>query len=297
MTTLLEINHECFPKTESHSSEKKKKVKKRKKPTLDSIVVDIKPVSVLELGISYFKGDGIEQNNKLAKKCFTIAILRDTSSINSAYYFLALTYLSGDKLTQDVDIAIRCFAICVDNKKDPKAAFNIGSIYYNGMDLPVNYELAMAWYKHSAEYKYALAEYCVAVMYDMGQGVNINYPEAIKWFQRSAAQNHEQSQYILGNAYRETIVHKINKGTTYTLFSETTEINSCQYIVGYTYAKQFGFTSEQNMTLAQIWYSLSLLKDDETIIAYLENYTKIVPDMHFLPNKLWSYGMVSSHDV
>ena len=62
----------------------------------------------------------------------------------------------------------------------PKAHYNLGVMYYNGMDCPQDYKEAVKWYTKAAEQGNAKAHYNFGVMYENGQGVPEDDKEVVK---------------------------------------------------------------------------------------------------------------------
>jgi uncharacterized protein len=84
---------------------------------------------------------------------------------------------------------------------DPRAQFNLGTMYDNGEGVPQNYAEAVKWYGKAAEQGRPNAQNNLALMYLEGQGVARNYDEAVKWFRKAAEQGYSEAQYNLGAAY------------------------------------------------------------------------------------------------
>ena len=83
------------------------------------------------------------------------------------------------------------------------AAAFVGSIFYWGNGVPVDYPRAMAAYKVGAEGGDALCQYQGGTMYFFGQGVDVDYKQAQAWFEKAAAQDQPTAVGQLGAMYYE----------------------------------------------------------------------------------------------
>lgn len=111
-----------------------------------------------DLGLRYIKGEGVEKNDTLAVKWFTMAAE------------------SGLMYAQS------CLANC----------------YYEGLGgLEVDYPKAVEWYRKSAEQGLDYAQYRLGRCYGNGVGVEKNEEEAFKWLRMAARQDYEEAQELL----------------------------------------------------------------------------------------------------
>jgi len=86
-------------------------------------------------------------------------------------------------------------------KGDPKAQFNLASMYYYGKGLPQDYAQAAGWYRKSAEQGDALAEFSLGLMYYNGTGLPQDYNEAASWYRKAGEQGETKSQVSLASMY------------------------------------------------------------------------------------------------
>ena len=66
---------------------------------------------------------------------------------------------------------------------------------------PIDYQLAMQWYKKAADQKSEPAESSIGYLYENGLGVAQDYSQAALWYQVSAATGFARAQFHLGNLY------------------------------------------------------------------------------------------------
>jgi hypothetical protein len=66
---------------------------------------------------------------------------------------------------------------------------------------PIDYQLAMKWYRKAADQNDQNAENNIAYLYENGLGVLQDYGQAASWYQKAAANGYARSQFHLGNLY------------------------------------------------------------------------------------------------
>lgn len=115
-----------------------------------------------ELGVKYYKGDGILQNHKEAYEWLMKAANQDNAE---AIYYIGMIYLWG-KAGQ--------------KRSNPKA---------------------LRWFLKSAEMGYHVAQYQVGALYESGRGKRANMVEAGNWYLKAANNGNADAQYIMGNLF------------------------------------------------------------------------------------------------
>ena len=66
---------------------------------------------------------------------------------------------------------------------------------------PIDYQLAMKWYRKAADQNDQNAANNIAYLYENGLGVLQDYGQAASWYQKAAANGYARSQFHLGNLY------------------------------------------------------------------------------------------------
>jgi TPR repeat protein len=86
---------------------------------------------------------------------------------------------------------------------DPLAQYYLGSCYYIGINVERNLDQAISWFRKSASYKYAQAEYLMGVYYQYGFGTDdhCNNEEAFFWYRRAAHGGNCKAMCHLGLHY------------------------------------------------------------------------------------------------
>jgi uncharacterized protein len=84
---------------------------------------------------------------------------------------------------------------------DPKAQFELGRAYQDGTGVQQNDELAVDWYRKSAEHDYSQAENSLGVMYARGIGVTRDKTEAFRWYKKAARQGLPEACFNVAISY------------------------------------------------------------------------------------------------
>jgi TPR repeat protein len=83
--------------------------------------------------------------------------------------------------------------------RDPVGESQLGWMY--GHVDPVDYQLAMKWYRLAAEQHQEMAQNNIGFLYENGLGVKQDYVEAARWYQMAAVVGYARAQFHLGNLY------------------------------------------------------------------------------------------------
>lgn len=86
---------------------------------------------------------------------------------------------------------------------DLDAQTELGLRYYQGRDVPKDYEAAARWNQMAAEGGDPRAQSNLGILYMQGHGVRQDEAEAVRWFRASADQGHPQAQFNLGVLYEQ----------------------------------------------------------------------------------------------
>jgi TPR repeat protein len=84
---------------------------------------------------------------------------------------------------------------------DAAAQTVMGTMYYEGRGVPVNYTGALKWFLKAAEQGYGKAQFQLGVMYANGEGVPKNDAQAFNWYSKAAEQGNADAQNNLGVMY------------------------------------------------------------------------------------------------
>ena len=100
-----------------------------------------KTTSQYELGLMYYKGQGLEQNYKEAFKWFRVSAQK---GLPDAQYYLGLMYYEGKAVARNYSNALYLF-LAAAKQGNTEAQFILGDMYISGQGVQRNYIKAYAW--------------------------------------------------------------------------------------------------------------------------------------------------------
>ena len=209
--------------------------------------------SLVEQGMQYYEGTGVEKSFGRTFYYFYIAALRgDKNAQNN----LGDMYYNGDGVPQDYEEALKWYKKSA-GQNNAAAQYNLGVMYHNGLGVPQDYEEAEKWYRKSAEQDYEDAQYNLGVMYQNGLGVPQNDEEALKWYKKSAEQNNAEAQYNLGLMYQNGLGAPQNDEEALKWYKKSAGQNNAdaQYNLGVMYHSGLGVPQDYEEAIK--WYRKS----------------------------------------
>jgi TPR repeat protein len=81
------------------------------------------------------------------------------------------------------------------------AAYNLGTLYYNGQGFPQDYATARHWFEVAAERNDPYAQFQLGMMAGDGKGMDVSIPQEMSWYLKAAAQGLPAAQYNLAVMY------------------------------------------------------------------------------------------------
>ena len=84
---------------------------------------------------------------------------------------------------------------------DPRAQYNLGTMYLNGQGVPQDDFEAVNWFRKAADQGFAQAQVSLGKMYIDGKGVVQDNSEAVNWYHKAAEQGYADAQHRLGVSY------------------------------------------------------------------------------------------------
>ena len=81
------------------------------------------------------------------------------------------------------------------------AAYNLGTLYYNGQGFPQDYAKALQWFEESAKRNDPYAEFQLGMMYGDGKGVDVDTALELHWYTKAAQQGLPAAEYNLAVMY------------------------------------------------------------------------------------------------
>jgi TPR repeat protein len=113
---------------------------------------------------------------------------------------LGVRYFRGDGVAQDDAAAARWLLLAAE-QGDPDAQNKIGFLRAQGRGVPKDDAKAALWYQRSAEQGDAKGQFNIGLACDEGRGVPEDPEQASEWWLRAAAQGHTNAQLKLAVAY------------------------------------------------------------------------------------------------
>ena len=83
----------------------------------------------------------------------------------------------------------------------PTAAFNLGTLYYNGQGFPQDYAAARHWFELSAKRNDPYAQFYLGLLYGNGKGVDADPAMEMAWYSKAAHQGLAAAQFNLAVMY------------------------------------------------------------------------------------------------
>ena len=81
------------------------------------------------------------------------------------------------------------------------AAYNLGTLYFNGQGFKQDYTTARKWFELAAKRDNAYAEFQLGLMYYTGQGAEKDPAKELFWYQKAASHGLPAAQYNLAVMY------------------------------------------------------------------------------------------------
>jgi len=170
--------------------------------------------AIVTLAELYLKGEGIKKDIPRALEWFERATEAGGSLAEEVMKRLGHMYAYGEELPKDIKAAVKWFRKAGDagsdwarsvsenlemaDKGDAVAMYNLGCRYHQ---MKSGYELALYWYKRSAEKGHAGAMHKLGVMHYEGQGVGQDAVMALWWFKRAVNLGNKDAMHSLGDMY------------------------------------------------------------------------------------------------
>ena len=141
-----------------------------------------------KLGVSYYKGDGVEKNYVEAVKWFRKAAEQGDIV---AQYNLGLCCYEGDGMERTYAEAAKWWRKAAEQGY-ANAQTRLGVLIYDKLDM--DYSEAVHWLRKAAEQNDAEAQFYLGECYYYGTGVEQDVEEAMKWYQKAAEQDYYKAK-------------------------------------------------------------------------------------------------------
>ena len=205
------------------------------------------------LGLMYFKGDGVKQNLSKAAKWYRLAAMQGN---NKAQFKLANMYYRGEGVPINHKRAARWY-LYSSREGNIDAQFSLASMLEKGEGVSPSYERALRWYKRAANQGHTNAQYRLGLLHEKSIQSNKGFNRALQWFLKSAKQGHVEAQYKVGEAYYRGVKYKKDKQKAFKWYSLAANkgLHKAQFQLGVWYEN--GDEADKDLDKAAKWYLLS----------------------------------------
>jgi TPR repeat protein len=114
----------------------------------------------------------------------------------SAQFDLGLMYYKGQGVEQDYSQAMKWFKLAAEHGI-PEAQFNLGIMYSDEKASWHNFTEAMKWFQKAARQDYTKAQYNIGVMYILGEGVPPDSIKAYAWLSLAYGNGEQKAKNVL----------------------------------------------------------------------------------------------------
>ena len=126
-----------------------------------------------------------------------------------AQYLIGVLYERGDGVTQDPELAVSWYRRSAE-QNHPAGMHALAWMASKGIGTTRNLEEALRLYRQAADKNFAPSQNNLGVAYNRGEGNAQDYEEAFRWFQRAANNSSAIGQLNLGRAYETGSGTEIN---------------------------------------------------------------------------------------
>lgn len=168
---------------------------------------------------------------------------------------MGVWYKGGVQCEQNYQIAVEWFRKSAE-QGFAAAQCNLGNCYKFGKGVTQDLTKAVKWYEKSAEQGFASAQFRLGYCYEHGEGMMLDCAKAIEWYRKSAVLGYCRAQCRLGEIYKEGLcgVEKsLQKSFEWYFKAAEQGDSSAQFYVGYFYDNGYGVKKDAN--LAFEWYT------------------------------------------
>ena len=147
------------------------------------------PDAMIDLGLDYYRGEGVPKDYKQAVDWFRKAAeaFRKAAEAGNTLgmVYLADMYHNGYGVEKDDKQALS-WARKAAEAGNVQGMVHLSAMYFNGWGVNKDYNQAVTWSRKAAEAGDADGMYNLGVMYFNGWGVNKDYNQAVSWYRKAA---------------------------------------------------------------------------------------------------------------
>jgi TPR repeat protein len=214
---------------------------------------------MLNIGVLYERGNGVDQNYSKAAEWFARAA---ENGQELGYYNLGILYYRGSGLNTDYKKAYDCF-IKIADKGYSDAQYHIGILNHYGYGLPQSHSQAAEWYAKALETDGNVdARISLGILYYNGLGVEQDHYKAAELLKEPAEDGDEEAQYYMGLVYKDRRESRASYENMFKwhLKSAKQGYSDAQNSVGMFY--QHGLGVEQSDRKALAWFQKAAESDN-----------------------------------
>lgn len=140
---------------------------------------------------------------------------------------------------------------------DPEEQYQLGLKYYEGVEVPQDYEKAVYWFQKAAAESHGLAEYHLGMCCWNGRGAPEEKGKAIILFQKAGDRNVPEAQFELGMAYLHGhfVKRDVDLGVRLIRKAAESGLTNAQFKLGTCYSSGDGIP--KNVEKAATWFERS----------------------------------------
>lgn len=135
--------------------------------------------------------------------------------------------------------------------------YSLGTCFHDGVGIEKNPELAVYWYKRSAEQGHPRGEGILGYCYGEGFGVEKDPIQALNWYLRAAAQGETVAMYNVGYCYEEGIGLKRDYIQALEWYKRAAERGNGLAANSLGYFHEEGLGVAKNLEQAVYWYTVA----------------------------------------
>jgi TPR repeat protein len=221
-------------------------------------------IAEYQMGYLTLHGFGIDKDDLIANAFFLKAA---EQGLPQAKFALGTMYLTALNTAQAMPW-LKQAAL----QNDPHALYMAGVMYENGINMPVDPNVAVSFYEKSAQQGFSSALYNLALMLYKGEGVPKNIPVALTYFAKAATAGSAKAQDVMG-VFTSMGMNNIavNQSQALAFFNESAKqgLIEGQYNLGVMYYNGWGVAADEKNAL--LWITKAA---DQGLprATYLEGY-------------------------
>ena len=174
-------------------------------------------VLLYNAGICYYKGDSVEQNYRLAVRCFQVS---SEMGLVASQYAMGLCYLYGRGVRENDSLAFRIFKKSAELGY-PASWSSLGLAYMDGRGTKKNMaEAIRCWQKAADIYKDGSSMLRLGQCYLRGEGVFQDKEEAFKLFNTARVMGSNKAIYNMAQCYEKGYGVEVNSAKAAELYAK-----------------------------------------------------------------------------